>query len=152
MAEARDPPIERRDFVTPQVIDFGDVRVARGLSRRPFNNCPHTNLVYDRTERRVWCETCETTLESFDAFMVFVEYFQRMHNDAERKLKDAAEARAAVIHRIAARTLEATWRAKLAWPCVHCHSGILPEDINGNAVSRDIEVARRARRTKGSGE
>ena len=139
-----DPPIDEQPYIQPQVIDLGDVRVARGLSRRGHSLCNHRQLRYDSHERRVWCADCETTLESFDAFMVFVEHFQAMTSAARRRLDEANEAREAVIHRIAARKVEAIWRGKMAVTCPHCHRGILPGDALG-PVSPDFEMARRAR-------
>ena len=139
-----DAPIDEQPYIQPQVIDLGAVRVARGLSRRVYPACKHRQLRYDSADRRVWCADCETTLESFDAFMVFVDNFQAITDAARRRLDEANAAREAVIHRIAAREVEATWRGKMAVTCPHCHRGILPGDPLG-AVSPDFEMARRAR-------
>lgn len=142
--EAEDAPIEEQAFIVPQVIDFGDIRVARGLSRRPYNACNHTNLTYDTAERRVWCVDCRSTLEGFDAFMTMVGYFQRLEAHARQKLDEAVKARDAVVHRIGAKALEGVWRGKMAACCPHCQRGILPEDAERMAaISREIEIARR---------
>ena len=37
-----------------KVVDIGDVRIARGLTRREFSTCPHKHMVYDQNERRIW--------------------------------------------------------------------------------------------------
>ena len=140
----KDPPIEEQPYIEPQVIDLGDVRVARGMSRRPYSACEHRRLCYDSQERRVWCADCETTLDGFDGFLVLTKYFQAMTNAANRMVAEAKEAREAVIHRIAARKVEQIWRAKMAVTCPHCHRGILPGDSLGG-VCPDFERARRER-------
>lgn len=146
---AGDPPIEEQEYIVPQVIDFGDIRVARGMSRRPAVQCVHNSLTYDLSERRVWCRDCETTLEGFDAFMVLVERWQMIDRDIRRKHAEAQEARASVVHRIAARELESIWRHKMAASCPHCNAGLLPEDVERcGSVSREIEIARRKRASK----
>ena len=49
-----DAPIEPQEYLSgPTVVDIGDLRVARGLSRRPFSGCAHHSLVYDNKERRI---------------------------------------------------------------------------------------------------
>ena len=76
--EEKDPPIVPMDFCGgTTVVDIGDIRVQRGLSRRPFSACPHRGLTYDRKERRIWCKDCERDI--FDAY----DYF-RMITGAQR--------------------------------------------------------------------
>ena len=142
--DLKDPPIDEQEYISPQVIDFGDLRVARGMSRRPHQNCPHLQLRYDLQERRVWCQDCETTVEGFDAFMSLVRSFQDMINSADAMLRQAEEAKAAVIHRIAARRVEKTWRRKMAVSCPHCRRGILPTD-SLCSQSPEFEKARRSK-------
>ena len=143
----KDAPIEELEYVVRQVIDFGDIRVARGMSRRPVANCQHAQLRYDLQERRVWCQDCETTVESFDAFMVLVRNFQAVVSAADKMLREAKEAKAAVIHRIAAREVESIWRHKMAVTCPHCSRGILPSDGLGGQSTK-FETARRAKDAK----
>lgn len=142
-----DVPIQELNYIRPQVIDFGDIRVARGMSRRPVTTCLHAQLRYDLAERRIWCQDCEATVEGFDAFMVLVRNFEAMVNRASQNLRDAEEARAAVVHRIAARAVEKTWRRGMAVTCPHCHRGILPGDsLGGHSI--EFEKARRAKDEK----
>jgi hypothetical protein len=54
MNDERDPPIEPLDYVGGvAVVVIGDVRVARGMSRRHHSSCPHVQLIYDQKERRL---------------------------------------------------------------------------------------------------
>ena len=143
-----DPPIEH--WRGQRVVDLGDIRVAQGQSRRPHNICPHRNLVYDRRERRIWCEDCEHTIEPFDAFMLMIDQHHNATQKADRLLREAHEARDKQIHRIAARDMEKLWRKKMAPCCPHCQRGLLPEDLEGRrmAVGRHYEIARRKRDQK----
>lgn len=148
--EPDDPPIEPVNYRIPQVVDLAGVRIARGMAKRPLHRvCRHRSLVYATDERRIYCEDCKTSLEPFDAFMVLIDYWQEMDREATRRFEKATEAKNAVIHRIAAREIEKTWRAKMAMGCPHCDRGILPEDVQGRMrmMSREIEIARRAKET-----
>ncbi len=54
MNDERDPPIEPLDYVGGvAVVVIGDVRVARGMSRRYHSSCPHVQLIYDQKELRL---------------------------------------------------------------------------------------------------
>lgn len=62
-------PIEPQDYIYGvKVVQIEDLRVARGLTRRPLSSCAHKKLVYDHNERRIWCSDYETEVEAFDAF------------------------------------------------------------------------------------
>jgi hypothetical protein len=151
-----DVPLEAREGSTPYsspVIDLAEVRIAYGLPKPGQRVCSHRRLIYCRSERRVWCEDCESTVESFDAFMTVTEHFHLMEREARAKLARAAEAEAATLVKRASKNLDRQWNGKhpMAVSCPHCRGGLLPEDFidGGSAVSRDIELARRKRAIEG---
>lgn len=145
----RTPPIVPQDYLAgPKVVDIGDLRVARGMTRRPISTCRHHSLVYDTQERRIWCEHCETDVEAFDAFKMTVEYFDAAAKRAERMLTEAKEARAFSIISIAAKKIDKLFRRRGSVPaCPHCHAGIWPEDVDKmGSVSKEWDGARRRQR------
>lgn len=147
--EEKDPPIEAQNFLGGvRVIDFGDIRVARGLSRRPYTGCKHHNLVYDNKERRVWCKDCERDIEPFDAFLSLVENFHAAFGAFERMKQEAEKARAHNIHLIACKELERAWRGRtMAVGCPHCRAGLLPEDFKRGGISMcSAEIERQRRK------
>ena len=145
-----DTPIDPQDFLCGvRVIDFGDVRVSRGLSRRHHASCRHPALVYDRNERRVWCKDCERNVESFDAFCSLVENFHQAWAKYETIKAEALEARAHNLHLIAAKNIEKAWRGKtMALACPHCGGGLLPEDFTHGVAVCSAEIERRRREKK----
>lgn len=145
-------PIEPQDYVGGvTVVDIGDARVARGMTRRPFQSCRHRAMVYDPRERRVWCSDCETDVDAFDAFTILVEHFSSAQSNIDRQRREVGEAKAATIHLIAAREMEQHWRRKHTVPaCPHCHAGIFAEDaVSLGSISKEIERARRRRKAEG---
>jgi hypothetical protein len=53
--DKKDAPIIPQSFIGGvKVVDIGDLRVARGLSRRTHAACKHDQLIYDANERRIW--------------------------------------------------------------------------------------------------
>ena len=148
MSDECTPPIEPQDYIGGvTVIDIGDARVARGLSRRPVSVCNHKNMVYDQNERRIWCKECETNVDGFDAFRILVEYFAAAQAAIVRDQERIEEAVKFNITRIAAKNMEEAFRRKRMVPCCpHCGCGIFPEDTNNlSMVGREYEAARRAR-------
>ncbi|ALC13792.1 hypothetical protein [Sphingopyxis sp. 113P3] len=144
----RTPPIVPQEYLFgPKVVDIGDLRVARGMTRRPVSACRHRQLVYDGQERRIWCSDCETDVEAFDAFKQIVEQFDAAAKHAERMLNEAKEARAFSIISIAAKTIDKLWRSRKHVPtCPHCNAGIWPEDAaRMGMVSKEWDRARRNR-------
>ncbi len=144
--DGRTPPIEPQDFVGGvTVIDFGDLRVARGLSRRPVTICRHHQLRYDTRERRIWCADCEHDVEPFDAFASLVERYDAAIKRAERKIAEAKEAQEFALRSIAAKQIDRHWRSRKMVPCCpHCQRGIWPEDVDRmGRVSREWDGARR---------
>ncbi len=145
------PPIEEQSFVGGvTVIDFGDLRVARGLTRRPMRVCRHNGLRYDPRERRIWCPDCETDVEAFDAFTMLIEHFDAMQKKSKRMMEEAKEAQAFQLRSIAAREIDQMWRKRNMVPsCPHCRSGIWPEDVKHmGLVGKEYDAARRARDAK----
>lgn len=143
-------PIEPQTFTYgPNVIDIGDLRVARGLSRRPYSSCKHLSLTYDTKERRIWCRDCETDVEPFDAFMSLVEW----HSAVEERIKRYREAEKHTLISRAAKEMDKVWRSRSMAPtCPHCHAAILPEDVASGVggVNKEMEVRRRAAKAKGA--
>lgn len=153
MTESKDPPIEPQDYTMgPTVVDIGDLRVARGMSRRPHSSCKHTRLHYDPRERRIWCPDCETNIEPFDAFEKIVGNFD---NARKRIDRDRAEVDESIKHNlisIAAKVLDKIWRGRRMVPaCPCCGHGLFPEDFkNGISASlgREYATARRKQQNR----
>lgn len=153
------PPIDEQEFrAGVTVIDFGDIRVARGLSRRSkLLECPHMDMVYDQSERRIWCRDCENDVEPFDAFRAMVEQASKFRNWALGKTKEIAEANGHALISRASKVVDAAWRSRRLSPCCpHCGDVLLPEDFaDGIYSSASTELERQRRRaqkdTKGSG-
>lgn len=149
--DEKDPPIDKQDFLYGmKVVDFGEIRVARGLSRRPYTGCKHLKLVYDNRERRVWCEDCERNIESFDAFLSLVENYNSAINQYEKIKETALQAHDHNLHLIAARNIEKAWRGRtMAIGCPHCRGGLLPEDFAKGGMSMcSAEIERQRRKKK----
>lgn len=138
-----------------QIINLADVCIRFGLPKSKFaDRCKHRSIIYNKDDRRVWCSDCERTIDNFDAFMIFTEYFQAMESAAKWKNDKAQEALNATINRRATKVIDRAWSAgnAMAIRCPHCSSGLLPEDFaNGVAqCSREIELARRERKREQS--
>jgi hypothetical protein len=131
------------------VVDLDKVRVALGWPRTPrHRRCKHQSMVYSTEQRRVWCKDCESTIETFDAWLVLIRNFEGMMRDVRGKLAKASAALSAVVIRRAAKEIDRTWGQKMAPCCPHCRRGLLPEDFaNGasSATSAEFERARRKR-------
>ena len=128
MSDQKTPPIEEQEWLTgPKVVDIGDIRVARGLSRRPVTMCRHRRLVYDLKERRIWCRDCENDVEAFDAFQIIVGQWWSAHDELDRQRREIDQAKEANLVRIAAKRMDDLWRRKNTAPaCPHCSRGLLP--------------------------
>lgn len=138
------PPILPQDYLYGvKVVDIGDLRVARGMTRRPHSTCRHVQLIYDEKERRVWCEDCETDVEPFDAFVGLIQRFDAF----EKKAAELRSLENLTIVSRAAKALDKIYRGHAMAPCCpHCNRGILPEDVvRGMAqVGREFELRRRS--------
>ncbi|MCB4862938.1 hypothetical protein K7W03_25480 [Sphingobium sp. PNB] len=151
MADKKDPPIIEQEYLYGlKVVDIGDIRVARGLSRRPHSSCGHRAMAYDQNERRIWCKDCETDVDPFDAFLIICQHFHKASDRLKRERKAIEEAQGHNIIRIAAKQMDEHFRRKNMVPaCPHCHAGIFPEDVpKMGSVNRRWEEAKRARKAK----
>lgn len=148
MDERKDPPIDPQDFIAGvTVIDIGDIRVKRGLSRRPNRFCYHKKMTYDIRERRIWCAECERDVDPFDAFMQIAEQLHNATQALDLRLIKLREAENASLHLLAAREMEKAWRSRTMVPaCPACGNGLFPEDFKNGAaagVGREYAMARR---------
>lgn len=140
-----------------QVVDLAGMRIRWG--RRPDRSpkpCDHRDLSYCQAERRVWCVSCERTLDSFDAFLVLTRYFQAMERASRVKQSNLDEALKGAARKRATKALDHVWSVQggMAAECPHCKAGLLPEDFqNGVRASwcREIEMARRRRASETPG-
>jgi len=151
--DSKDPPIETREYAHGvTVVDFGDLRVARGQSRRSHPLCAHKRLVYDKQERRIWCADCERNYDPFDAFMQTIEQFDRASKSLQERLDDVRAAETHAARSLAVKSLDEVWRGRSMAPCCpHCSRGLLPEDFSAgikNMVNRELETRRRRPRTR----
>lgn len=144
-----DAPIDPKEYLGGvQVVDIGDLRVARGMTRRPVSSCNHRRMVYDDKERRVWCEDCETEVEPFDAFKGLVERMDGHIKTLKRKEQAVKEAEAHALRSRAAKTMDAVWRSRSMAPlCPHCRTAIMPEDVANGVMqaSKSLVIAARKR-------
>jgi hypothetical protein len=149
--DRKDPPIITQEYLAGlKVVDIGDIRVSRGLSRRPWSACKHRSMRYDEKERRVWCADCETDVEGFDAFLIVCQHFSAAANRLEKERAAIEEAKSHNLIRIAAKRMDEHWRRKNMVPaCPHCNAGLFPEDVpKMSSVNREWETVRRARKDK----
>lgn len=141
-----DAPIEPQDFYGGvKVVDIGDIRVARGLTRRPVSSCKHLRLVYDDKERRVWCEDCQTEVPAFDAFTALVERWDAGMKKTRRLIDEANEAQRFTLRSRAAKAIDEAWRKHNMVPaCPHCRNGLFPEDFTKGVplVGKDYAKAK----------
>lgn len=146
------PPIEPKDFLYGvKVVQIEDLRVAKGMTRRPLSSCKHKQLVYDDTERRIWCQDCEQEVEAFDAFTALVQVFSAGKSELARRKREMAEAESFQIRSRAAKVMDEVWRStKMAPLCPHCMAAILPEDVAGGVAktSKSLVAAARKRKAK----
>lgn len=144
--DEHDPPIVEPGFIGGvTVVDIGDVRVARGLSRRHSSSCPHRGLVYDNHERRIWCKDCEKDVEAFDAFTLLVSNYSVALDQLARREKNVKEAETFQLRSLAAKEIDKAWRHKNMIPaCPHCGHGLFPEDFKNGVkgmIGRDYAAA-----------
>lgn len=145
-----DAPIDPQDYLYgPKVVQIDDLRVARGLTRRPYSSCRHKSMVYDLNERRVWCRDCETVVDPFDAFMGVVQIWEHASNQHKRRERELAEAEAFSIISRASKVIDTVWRSKRSVPlCPHCHEAILPGDVVGGVSTASRELVEQRRKKK----
>lgn len=149
-----DAPIEPQEYVYGvKVVQIEDLRVARGLTRRPGSSCKHKQLVYDDKERRVWCSDCESEIEPFDAFVGVVAVFSAGMNSLKQRLSKLDEAEKFQIRSRAAKVMDDAWRSTKMVPlCPHCMTAILSDDVVGGVsrTSKALAIAARKRKSQNS--
>ena len=137
-----DKPIIDTEFVAGvNVVTIEDLRISRGLTRRPFSACRHKQLVYDESERRIWCKDCETEVESFDAFTSLVKRSHAHQENLRCRAKMVKEAESFQLRSRAAKVMDKAWRSRSMVPaCPHCQRGIFPQDVvNGvSEIGKDF--------------
>lgn len=143
MTDDKDPPIEEPGFIGGvTIIDIGDIRVARGLSRRSHSSCPHARVVYDKAERRIWCKDCERDVEAFDAYTALIEQYDRAYKSIVDREKRLVEAEKFQIRSIAAKKIDEAWRSRNMVPaCPHCSHGLFPENFKSGMSMMSKEYA-----------
>ncbi|MEA3250192.1 MAG: hypothetical protein U9Q35_01210 [Pseudomonadota bacterium] len=147
-----DVPIEPRDYsFGVKVVDIGELRIARGQSKRPPSICKHRQMVYDDKERRIYCEDCESDVEPFDAFKGLVEFWDGETKRLKRRRADLEQAETFSLRSRAAKAMDEEWRKRSTVPCCpHCSEALLPEDmVSGKSTaSKEWALARRNKKPK----
>ncbi|WP_110647588.1 hypothetical protein [Salinicola peritrichatus] len=143
-----DVPIDPQDFTGGlKVVDIGDLRVARGWSRRPAVTCRHLNMTYDDKERRIWCSDCETEVEPYDAFKVVCENIDTATKRLKRREASLKEAEQFALRSRAAKVMDGFWRGRSLAPlCPHCNEALLPEDVVNGLAGSNPDWVRRLRK------
>ena len=95
MADVPLEPMDDAGMYHHTVVDLAEYRVQLGRTPRHAKTCLHSNLVYSREERRVWCRDCERTIDPFDAFAGIVGRFTDLMQDVQSRQRKAEEAMAA---------------------------------------------------------
>lgn len=143
---ANEPIVPEKYISGTTVVDLGDVRVTRGLTRRPASLCRHPQLRYDPKERRIWCPDCERDIDPFDAFVQILDGYDASVKRLRAKAEQIKEAEAFAVRSIAARHMDKAWRSRTMVPaCPSCGNGLFPEDFRTQPtmVGRDFARARR---------
>jgi len=145
-----DDPIDPQPYCAGvTVVDIGDLRIARGKTRRPRSSCQHRNMAYDTNERRVYCHDCEQEVDPFDAFTLMVQSWDASIKHLSARARDVEQAEQFTIQRRAAKAMDEAWRKKDSVPaCPHCREALFPEDILTDRlplVSRRLAKSKRAR-------
>ena len=143
-----DAPVEPQEYLYGvKVVQIEDLRVARGMTRRPASSCRHKKLVYDDKERRIWCSDCEAEVEPFDAFVGIVEVFSAGMSSLQRRRRELDEAEKFQLRSRAAKVMDDAWRStKMAPLCPHCNTAILPEDVAAGVASTSKALVAAARK------
>lgn len=131
-----DDPTPIKKSAEARVVQIEDLRVARGLTRRPVSSCRHATLVYDDHERRIWCEDCESEIHPFDAFTNLVTRMDAHHEDLRRREGQIREAESYALQRRASKAIDEKWRSRNMVPCCpHCSHGLFPEHFANGGIS-----------------
>lgn len=141
---------QKQEKIEADVVDLAGVRIQWGVPKNRHDRCEHKRVMYDQQDRRVWCQDCERTIDSFDAPMMMVRHFRSMNSEATHKLRQAREVLGKTARLRATKELDKIWTGNvMAVQCPHCKAGLLPEDFaNGASAawSRELELAERKRR------
>lgn len=134
-----------------KVVDIGDLRIARGKTRRPASACKHRKVVFDDQERRIWCQDCEQEVEPYDAFKVIAEFHYAATARLRRREEELKEASVFQARSRAVKALDEVWRSRNSTPlCPCCDKALLPEDFADGVKSRmDRNLARKMRQRGG---
>jgi hypothetical protein len=106
---SKDPPLEvlpHGGCYLSEVVDLASVRIRLRRTLFKAKVCEHRPLIYSPTERRVWCEDCERTIDDFDAFVIFTRKFEDMLREARHKMQVADEAMKSSVRRRATKQLD----------------------------------------------
>lgn len=143
-----DEPIEDPGYVHGvTVVDIGDIRVSRGMTRRPTSSCNHRRMAYDPRERRIWCKDCERDVDPFDAFVGLTEQYHYAYRNLEKRRNQVEEAEKFQCRSIAAKNIDEVWRRRKVVPsCPHCQHGLFPEDFANGVGTIGVEYARARRK------
>lgn len=143
-------PIDPQDYLYGvKVVQIEDLRVARGLTRRPISSCSHQKLVYDNNERRIWCSDCETEVEAFDAFEGLVSRLSAANGRLKSRETALAQAEQFQARSRAAKVMDEAWRSTKTAPlCPHCNTAILPEDVADGVAKASKALVLAARKRK----
>jgi DNA-directed RNA polymerase subunit RPC12/RpoP len=139
-----------------EIIEIGDLRFSRNRIARAYraDQCKHHRLRLDENGDVVVCEDCGIQVSAFWALCMLADEFDREFAKLRSARANLAREKAAEVHLLAARKVDAVWRSRTMVPaCPHCGIGVLPEDGLGNArISREMELRRRevAQKTKES--
>jgi hypothetical protein len=139
-------PIDPQSFLYGvKVVSIGDARVKRGLTRHSYTQCKHADLTYDEAQRRVFCNSCQSTISGFSAFLMLVERFDSAWKEIERRMEAAKAAETANLRRIVSKRLDEEWQKKDTVPCCpHCKEGLFPEDfMKANLASKALTIQKR---------
>lgn len=148
-----DTPIEPQAFTSGvSVIDIGDLRVARGLTRRPRSSCAHRHQVFDSQERRIYCTDCESTVDPFDAFVGLVSQLDSALKDLNRRRDKIKAAEAHTLVSRAAKAMDQQWRRRDSVPCCpYCDTPLFPEDVLARRLRTQSKTLAAAARKKSKG-
>lgn len=144
------PPIIPLNYIHGvKVVDIGDLRIARGKTRRERTSCKHLNLTYDDNERRVVCDDCETELDPFDAFKALVEHIDGATKRLQHREDQIKKAESFAIRSVAAKHVDKVWRSRTRVPlCPHCKQALMPDDFKHGCATTGAQIERTRRSKK----
>ncbi|MBE0506753.1 MAG: hypothetical protein IBX50_08535 [Marinospirillum sp.] len=155
------PDMDREAFAANKSLHIEGLKLVPVRTRRKDNPylarpapCRHLSLIFDPVERKVWCDDCESEVDSFDAFCIFAERLADIDASLKRKSEQLQQDQETHLITRAAKAIDKDWRSRSLAPlCPHCKSALMPEDLAGGFkayTSIEIERARRIRNTEKS--